>query len=556
MMRKPWWKEAVVYQIYVKSFFDSNGDGIGDLAGVTEKLQYLSQLGVDAVWLCPFFESPMKDNGYDISDYYKIAPEFGSMSDMRELLESAEAIGIKIVIDMVLNHTSNEHAWFKNALENPKSEYRDYYVFKEGGKLPSNARSLFGGSAWEETADGSFYLHTFDVSQPDLNWENNRMRNDIYDMMNFWIDMGVDGFRMDAITFIKKNPAYPSLPSDDQDDMVEISRTALNQPGIQDFLREMKDKTYKTQDFLTVAEAPGVPYEELGEYVGEGGPFSMLFDFSYTDIDITPGEPWYKTNDWTVSELKTKMFHSLLETQKIGWGALYLENHDQPRSINKYFEDGTMDMSKHYYMSSALAVLYMLQRGTPYIYQGQELGMVNRRCKSIDEYDDVSTIDQYKRAVANGLGEEKAMHVCYRRSRDNARTPMQWNSTFAAGFSTVEPWLPVNENYMTINAETQIADDDSVFNFYRRLIRMRKSEKFKNALIDGKVAQIMINHEALIGYERIGENMTISVAVNMTNAEHKVALDVNECLISNYGNIDRQTDNVVNVRPYEAFAWI
>ena len=332
-MDKKWWKEAVFYQIYPRSFYDSNGDGIGDLKGITEKLPYLKELGVTAVWICPFFKSPMKDNGYDISDYYDVNPEFGTIEDADELIRCANENGIKIIMDMVINHTSDQHRWFQEACRDRHSKYRNYYIFKDNIDGLADLRSNFGGSTWTQIEDGSWYFHSFAKEQPDLNWECEEMRQELYDMMNWWLDKGVAGFRMDAITFIKKDLSFPPMPSDGEDGRCDVGKCCLNRPGIDEFLHELKLNTYGRGDFVTVAETPGVPNEDLDRYIGRDGHFSMIFDFSYTDIDINPGDLWLHQRDWTIEEFKDKLFTNQRLVKKIGWAANYLENHDQPRSI-------------------------------------------------------------------------------------------------------------------------------------------------------------------------------------------------------------------------------
>ena len=331
-MDRKWWKEAVFYQIYPRSFYDSNGDGIGDLKGITEKLPYLKELGVTAVWICPFFKSPMKDNGYDISDYYDVNPEFGTIEDADELIRCANENGIKIIMDMVINHTSDQHRWFQEACRDRHSKYRNYYIFKDNIDGLADLRSNFGGSTWTQIEDGSWYFHSFAKEQPDLNWECEEMRQELYDMMNWWLDKGVSGFRMDAITFIKKDLSFPPMPSDGEDGRCDVGKCCLNRPGIDEFLHELKLNTYGRGDFVTVAETPGVPNEDLDRYIGRDGHFSMIFDFSYTDIDINPGDLWLHQRDWTIEEFKDKLFTNQRLVKKIGWAANYLENHDQPRS--------------------------------------------------------------------------------------------------------------------------------------------------------------------------------------------------------------------------------
>ncbi|NDL66474.1 alpha-glucosidase [Anaerotalea alkaliphila] len=551
-MEAAWWKEAVVYQIYPKSFCDSNGDGIGDLGGVTRKLGYLKELGVDAVWLCPFYRSPMRDNGYDISDYYGVDPTFGTMEDMEGLLAEAKKHGIVVVIDMVLNHTSDEHPWFKAALGDPGSPYRDYYIFKEGEAPPSNARSLFGGSVWEQAGEGECYFHAFDRTQPDLNWENPQLRQEIYDMMNFWLDKGVGGFRMDAITFIKKDLRFPTLAADQADGMAEVAKSSLNQPGIIEFLREMKDNTYGPRNAMTVAEAPGVPYGDLGAYIGEEGCFSMLFDFSYTDIDLVPHAPWYEEAPWTWGEFKRALFRSQESIQAVGWGAVYLENHDQPRSINKYFERDGLEEKHLYHMGSALATLYFLLRGTPFIHQGQEIGMRNCPFESIGDYDDVNTRDQYKRALEAGHTREEALKVAHRRSRDNSRTPMQWDGSDHGGFSTHTPWLKQHPDWRNQHVAKQLQEEGSLLSYYRKLIALRKSDRWKPVLVHGGIREVPLEQERIVAYIRHAAGRSVLVVANMGKESGEIRIPWTRRILGNYKDLEGEKGGALHIRPYEA----
>lgn len=360
-MKRIWWKEAVGYQIYPKSFKDTNGDGIGDIKGIVEKLPYLKELGIDFIWICPFYPSPMKDNGYDVADYYGIDPCFGTMEDMELLLKKAGKSGIRVIVDMVLNHSSDMHKWFQEALKDPNSKYRDYYMFVQSKERPSNTRSCFGGSVWEKVGEDTWYYHTFDKSQPDLNWENPQLREEVYNILNFWIEKGVSGFRFDAITYIKKADSLVSHEPDNTDGLIGVEKTGQNQEGIREFLQEMNHKCLRNPEIMTVAEAPGVPYENLAEFIGEDGYFSMIFDFSYADIDLC-GPNWYNQAPWTFGDLKKLLFRSQCSVQTQGWGAVYLENHDQSRSLNKYFREKAAakdDLHLRFLQGSALAALLM-----------------------------------------------------------------------------------------------------------------------------------------------------------------------------------------------------
>jgi glycosidase len=542
-MANSWWKESVVYQIYPKSFQDSNNDGIGD-----------KKLGTDVIWICPVYKSPMDDGGYDISDYFQIDELFGTNEDLDELLEKAKQLDIKVLMDLVVNHTSDEHVWFQEALHNPASKYRDYYIFKEGidGNPPNNWRSYFGGSAWEPVPNekNMFYLHAFTKKQPDLNWENEEVREEIYTMINYWLDKGLGGFRIDAILNIKKRLEYGIFESDGEDGLAFIGHWILNQPGIEVWLKEMRERTFKPHNSMTVAEAD-VPNERLDEYIGEDGYYSMVFDFSYTDIDVPETGEWFKDSQWTWTDMRTNIFTNQLVTQDKGWGALYLENHDQPRSINKYIpEEWINDYSK-----KMLATLFMLLRGTPFIYQGQELGMTNIEMASLEDFDDVATHSQYKRALEYGLAPEQALKAVNKRSRDNSRTPMQWNTQKNAGFSTSDNvWLKVNPNYPELNAEAQLTNQQSVFNYYRQLIELRKNSVYNDVLIYGQFLPVKDKNEHILLYERQLEDKIVLVILNVTATEQEYYVDeqYQQVLINNYEDILLDQSRKLRLRPFES----
>lgn len=532
-MKEQWWKHSVVYQVYPKSFQDSNGDGVGDIQGIIRRLPYLKELGVDVVWLSPVYRSTMKDGGYDISDYQAIDPMFGDMADMDELIQKADRLGIRILMDLVVNHTSSEHRWFQEALKRPDSKYRNYYIFREGvnGAPPNNWRSYFGGSAWEPVPgeENLFYLHAFAREQPDLNWENKEVREEIITMVNWWLDKGLGGFRIDAILNLKKNIEYGQFEPDGEDGLVYIGNWILNQPGIEDWLRELDERTFRVHNSFTVAEA-SVPNERLEEYIGENGYFRTVFDFSYTDIDVPHTGEWYKQSDWTIPDLRKAIFQSELLTQEKGWGARYLENHDQPRSPNKYIPSGYIDDRS----KKLLATLYMMLRGTPFIYQGEEIGMENIHMDSLDDYNDVATLDQYSRALAAGISPEDAFKGLFQRSRDNARTPMQWSAEQNAGFSTAEKtWLKVNPNYRDLNVETEEQNPDSVLNYYKQLISLRKG-KYGDLVVYGKFVPVLCDSSSLIVYKRVLDTQELLVAVNMSPYEESIPVDeVYQTLLDN-----------------------
>ncbi len=550
-----WWKEAVIYQIYPKSFCDDNGDGYGDIRGIINKLPYVVDLGVDVIWLTPFFKSPMVDNGYDISDYTDIEPMFGNMEDMEELIEKAHELGLKILVDLVLNHTSSEHPWFIQAVASKENSYRDFYIFQEteNGKPPNNWRSVFGGSAWERLDNSTYYLHTFHKEQPDLNWESPRMRSAIYQSINFWMDKGIQGFRIDAITFIKKGSLNTYGVEDNNDGLRSIMKDTLNQSGIHDFLQEMKTATYGNGEYMTVAEAPGVTYDSLGDYVGECGDFSMIFDFSYTDLDLQEDFSWYPKRKWTFQEYKSKLFESQLEHQKVGWVGLFNESHDQPRSIDKFF--GIGDDSKHHYLkATVLATMFFFMRGTPFIYQGQELGIRNYRFTDIDELDDIAAKDNYNRALSLGANKNEAMRIVNERSRDHARTPMIWNSEKNAGFTIGDPWLPICRKYKEINIEEQRHQTVSILNFYKSMIALRKKEK--DCIVYGEIQPILESMHNIIAYKRIsseGEQITIVTNLSDKPIEINHKIKHYKVLLSNYHTAEN--NRVFDdgwLRPYES----
>lgn len=546
MDKKAWWKEAVVYEIYPKSFQDSNGDGIGDLRGIIDRLAYVKALGADVIWLCPVYKSPMCDNGYDIADYYHVDPMFGSDEDMDELIAEAGRLGIKILMDLVVNHTSDEHEWFQKALKDPCSKYADYYVFRDGrdGEPPNNWRSYFGGSAWERIGDSNrFYLHIFDKKQPDLNWECEELREEIYKIINYWLDKGLAGFRIDAISNIKKNIRYGTFPPDGEDGLCYIGDWVLNQPGIENFLQEMNERTFMLHDSMTVAEA-NVPDDLLDKFIGENGFFSMVFDFSYTDIDVPESGEWYQPTNWTVKEMKEKIFHSQIAVTSTGWAAPYLENHDQPRSVNKYIPTQYIND----YSKTMLGGLFMMLKGTPFIYQGEELGMENIRMDSIQDYDDVATLNQHSRAVMAGMTEEEALNVVYLRSRDNSRTPMQWDTSKNAGFTDSDhTWIKVNPNYPSINAE-----HNAVLDFYKKLIALRKSGQYADVVVYGKFVPVENTADNVIAYERIQGEKYLMIICNFQPEESEMLLytGYSTILLDNYGD-GRIEDGRIYLRPFE-----
>lgn len=517
-MTAQWWQSEVIYQIYPRSFQDSNGDGIGDLQGIISRLDYLADLGITSIWISPIFQSPMADNGYDISDYFAIAPEFGSMADFKELLAAANQRGIKILLDLVVNHSSDEHPWFQEALSNPQSKYRDYYIFKAGKERPNNWRSVFGGSVWEKVPNEDvFYYHTFHKKQPDLNWENPQLRQEIYAMINQWLDLGIAGFRVDAITFIKKDLSFQSIPADGVDGLAKCTKVSRNQPGIEVFLQELQERCFRPHQSVTVAEAPGVPVDQLADFIGPDGFFSMIFDFKAADLDVASGSEWFKPVAWQVSDLFQKIEHSQLAIQKVGWGAPFIENHDQNRATSKYLGAYQTDVTAQ----KALALLYFYLYGTPFIYQGQEIGMINVQRQSLADFDDISSHDQYHRGMAEGLTPEQALAVINYRSRDNARTPMQWDNSPTVGFTTGTPWLAITERSDQRTVASQVADKDSLWHFYKRLIALRKEH---TVLALGKITFLEREQETVFLYRRYDETSSYLVVVNLSDQAQSLNL--------------------------------
>lgn len=548
MGKTKWWQNEIVYQIYPRSFCDSNGDGIGDLKGITSKLDYLKNLGVTMLWICPCYESPMADNGYDISDYKKIADEFGTMEDMDELINEAKKRDIKIILDLVINHTSDEHKWFQEALKDPESKYHDYYIFKEGSKPINNWRSMFGGTVWEKVPGrDEVYLHVFHKKQPDLNWENEEVRKELYDMVNWWLEKGIAGFRIDAITFIKKDLTWKDREVDGVDGLAKCTKAARNQPGIGEFLNELKENTFKKHDCMTVAEAPGVPYEELEEFIGKDGYFSMIFDFRYADLDVASGSEWFKRVPWTIKDLNQKIMDSQMALQKCGWGANFIENHDQPRATTKYLKENQDNKDA----VKTLAAMYFLLRGTPFIYQGQELGMVNFQRKGIEEFNDISSIDQYYRAIDEGLTERESLRAINLRSRDNTRTPFPWNGQKYGGFSTEKPWLKMTEEYPKVNAVDQVGREGSIYQFYKEMINFRQNSEYKNCLVFGNI-EPMESSENVIAYRRYTEDESIECWFNLGAEEVTEELkDSNvEVIWGNMRQVELKQDHLT-LKPFQ-----
>lgn len=530
-MAAEWWKKAVVYQIYPKSFMDSNGDGIGDLNGITEKMDYLKELGVDVIWVSPMYCSPMEDNGYDISDYYKVDPIFGTNDDMDRLLGEAKKRDMKVILDLVVNHCSDEHAWFRKAVEDPDSEEAGYFYFRRtaDGKEPNNWRSNFGGSLWTKLPDGRWYYHTFSEKQPDLNWENPKLRAEIYKMINWWLEKGVAGFRVDAITFIKKDLTFRSRETEDGERYPIENLT--DYPGIGDFLKEMKETCFDRYECMTVAEAPGVGEDTFRRYAGEGGYFSMIFDFTWENME---GEA-DKSSVEAVERWKHRILESQRFTSKVGWNGIFLENHDQSRCVNKYLEKEHRTFAG----ASALATMYFFLYGTPFIYQGQEIGMTNAVWNTIDEMDDVRAKGMYREALEQNRDANEVLRYFGELGRDNARTPMQWCSSKNAGFTENVPWIKVNENYTEINVGEQEAREDSLLSYYKKLTALHHAEPYESVFAEGTVKPVLEELPAVIAYEREWNGTVVTVVVNFKKEEEVIPFIDGECLLSNAGMPER-----------------
>ena len=547
--KKKWWQDKVAYQIYPKSFYDTNGDGIGDLPGIIEKLDYLKELGVDIVWLSPCYRSPLADQGYDISDYYDIDPRFGTMDDMDRLIAEAKKRDMYIVMDLVVNHCSDEHEWFKKACKDPDGKYGRFFYLrdKEDGKLPTNWRSYFGGSVWEDLpGTNKQYLHVFHKKQPDLNWENPELREEVYKNINWWLDKGLGGFRIDAIINIKKALPMHDYEPDREDGLCSINKMLEEASGIGEFLGEMRDRTFKPHDAFSVGEVFNAKDEELPDFIGNNGYFSSMFDFNETIFGGSE-KGWYDCKEITPDDYKRCCFETQAKMGDFGFVSNIIENHDEPRGVSHYIPEGDCcDTSK-----KMLAALNFMLRGLPFIYQGQELGMENIPFKSIDEVDDISTLDEYKVALDAGLTPEAALKAVARRSRDNARTPMQWTGEENAGFTAGTPWLRVNSNYTAINVEKETIDPNSVLNFYKKLIALRKDPEYKETVVYGALEPFMEDRHNLMAYYRKGDK-TLLVVGNYQWDEQEITLP-SECkkvLINNYPDMVLD-GNLVKLHGYQ-----
>lgn len=532
-MIKKWWHDKVAYQIYPKSFLDTNGDGIGDLRGIISKLDYLKKLGIDIIWLSPIYKSPFVDQGYDISDYYAIAEEFGTMEEFDELLSEAKKRDMYIIMDLVINHCSDQHEWFQKALADPDGEYADYFYFRKGrnGNPPSNLRSYFGGSCWEPVpGTDKYYLHMFAKEQPDLNWENPLLREKLYEMINWWLEKGLAGFRIDAIINIKKDLDFPDFKPDGPDGLAGCWKMVDEVDGVGELLEDLKKHTFQKYEAFTVGEVFNMKEGELDAFISENGHFSTIFDFSAHIL--SEGEHgWYDAPPVDFKEWRKAITDSQLRVQKCGLEANIIENHDEPRGVSRFLPDYAQNPTG----AKMLGTISVLLRGIPFIYQGQEIGMQNAVWNTVDEFNDINTIDQYHTARDAGLTDKEALEACSRLSRDNARTPMQWNTQKNAGFTTGTPWLKVNDNYTEINMETQDADPDSVLNYYQKLIALRKSPAYKEVFTYGEFMPVYQNTCSVMAYYRKNEKQRILITANFGKEAVSLTLEypVKQILLSN-----------------------
>jgi oligo-1,6-glucosidase len=551
-MQKKWWKESVVYQIYPRSFSDSNGDGIGDLQGIIQKLDYLKSLGAAVIWLSPVYQSPNDDNGYDISDYQAIMTEFGTLADFDQLLAGMHQRGLKLVMDLVVNHTSDEHPWFVESRKSKDNPYRDYYIWRapKDGKEPNNWESAFSGSAWQlDPATGEYYLHLFSKKQPDLNWENPKVRQTVFDMMHWWLKKGVDGFRMDVINMISKIPGLPDAPVLNDNRYQSAWMMTTNGPRLLEFLHEMKVEVLSKYDLITVGETPAVNPQQAAAITDEvNGALNMVFQFEHMAIDGDPAS----VQGWKLADLKKLMTRWQKELEGIGWNSNYLNNHDQPRQVSRFGND------RQYRVESAKLLgtfLHMLQ-GTPYVYQGEEIGMTNVAFNTIADYNDIQAINMYHELVdEKGVDPAKVLKVLHAKSRDNARTPMQWNAGPQAGFTTGKPWLKLNPRYTEINVEQALADPNSIFYYYQKLIGLRKTVP---AIIYGTYDLILPDHEQIYAFTRTLDNERLVVALNFSTAPAQFTLlpeitfTTSALLIGNYPVPAGEDPRAFTLQPYEA----
>ena len=547
-MEKDWWKGKVAYQIYPKSFKDSNGDGVGDLNGITEELDYLQDLGIDILWLSPIYKSPFIDQGYDISDYYAIDPLFGTMEDMEELIAEGKKRGISIIMDLVVNHCSSHHEWFQKALADPDGPYADYFYFIESDKEPNNWESYFGGSVWEPVpGTNKYYLHSFHKDQPDLNWQNPVLREEIYTMINWWLDKGIAGFRIDAIINIKKDLEWRSLPSDRENGLVPVPESLVNAQSIEPFLQELKERTFAKYNAFTVGEVFNETDEELHFFIGKDGVFSSIFDFKQTMLG-QEGKGWFDHSLPTADELKESIFQAHERADSIGVLSTIIENHDEPRGVSHYIAEGQVnDTSK-----KALGTIQILRKGIPFIYQGQEIGMENQVFESVEDFDDIATINGYHVAKEAGLSEEEALAAIAKYSRDNARTPMQWSAEAGLGFSDGSAWLISPKPNVAINVEDQEKDPNSILNYYRQLTALYRHPLYGNTIRFGDMIPAYRDRENIIAFERRGDKRLLVIS-NFQNRQATLELPapIKTVVLNNTAGLFQEGDQVLELAPYQ-----
>lgn len=547
-MEKDWWKGKVAYQIYPKSFKDSNGDGVGDLKGITEKLDYLQDLGIDILWLSPVYKSPFIDQGYDISDYYAIDPLFGTMEDMEELIAEGKKRGISIIMDLVVNHCSSHHEWFQKALADPDGPYADYFYFIESDKEPNNWESYFGGSVWEPVpGTNKYYLHSFHKGQPDLNWQNPVLREEIYKMINWWLDKGIAGFRIDAIINIKKDLEWRSLPSDRDNGLVPVPESLVNAQPIEPFLQELKERTFAKYNAFTVGEVFNETDDELHFFIGKDGVFSSIFDFKQTMLG-QEGKGWFDHSLPTADELKESIFQAHERADSIGVLSTIIENHDEPRGVSHYIAEGPVnDTSK-----KALGTIQVLRKGIPFIYQGQEIGMENQVFESVEDFDDIATINGYHVAKEAGLSEEEALVAIAKYSRDNARTPMQWSAEPGLGFSDGPAWLISPKPDHSINVEDQEKDPNSILNYYRQLTALYRHPLYGNTIRFGDMIPAYRDRENIIAFERRGDKRLLVIS-NFQNRQATLELPapIKTVILNNVAGLFQEGDQVLELTPYQ-----
>ena len=547
-MEKDWWKGKVAYQIYPKSFKDSNGDGVGDLKGITEKLDYLQDLGIDILWLSPIYKSPFIDQGYDISDYYAIDPHFGTMEDMEELIAEGKKRGISIIMDLVVNHCSSHHEWFQKALADPDGPYADYFYFIESDKEPNNWESYFGGSVWEPVpGTNKYYLHSFHKDQPDLNWQNPVLREEIYKMINWWLDKGIAGFRIDAIINIKKDLEWRSLPSDRENGLVPVLESLVNAQSIEPFLQELKERTFAKYNAFTVGEVFNETDDELHFFIGKDGAFSSIFDFKQTMLG-QEGKGWFDHSLPTADELKESIFQAHERADSIGVLSTIIENHDEPRGVSHYIAEGPVnDTSK-----KALGTIQVLRKGIPFIYQGQEIGMENQVFESVEDFDDIATINGYHVAKEAGLTEEEALAAIAKYSRDNARTPMQWSAEPGLGFSDGPAWLISPKPNVAINVKDQEKDPNSILNYYRQLTALYRHPLYGNTIRFGDMIPAYRDRENIIAFERRGDKRLLVVS-NFQNRQATLELPapIKTVVLNNTAGLFQEGDQVLELVPYQ-----